>query len=55
MLAEIPHIEELKKRIPLGRVGSADDVAGAVSFLCSKDAAYVTGHTLSVNGGLFPT
>ena len=54
MLSNIPHLEEFKKRIPLGRIGSPDDVAGAVSFLCSKDAAYITGHTLSVNGGLFP-
>jgi 3-oxoacyl-[acyl-carrier protein] reductase len=55
MIAEIPQLEEMKKRIPLKRIGSPDDVAGAVSFLCSADAAYITGHTLSVNGGLFPT
>ena len=55
MISDIPQIDELKKRIPLGRVGAPEDVAGAVSFLCSADAAYVTGHTLSVNGGLFPT
>jgi len=50
-----PHLDELKKRIPLGRIGHADEVAGAVAFLCSKDASYITGHTLSVNGGLLPT
>ena len=50
-----PQMDELKKRIPLGRIGNADEVAGAVSFLCSKDASYITGHTLSVNGGLMPT
>ncbi|MGE4133660.1 MAG: 3-oxoacyl-ACP reductase FabG [Bdellovibrionales bacterium] len=55
MIQNIPFLEELKKRIPLARVGTPEDVAGAVSFLCSPDAAYVTGHTLSVNGGLFPT
>jgi 3-oxoacyl-[acyl-carrier protein] reductase len=55
MIAEIPHIEELKKRIPLGRIGNVDEVACAVSFLCSSDASYITGHTLSVNGGLFPS
>lgn len=54
MIAEVPHLEEFKKRIPLGRFGSADEVAGAVSFLCSKDASYITGATLSINGGLFP-
>jgi len=40
------------KNIPLGRVGSPEDVAGAVSFLASNDAAYITGHVLNVNGGL---
>jgi len=56
MLGNIPqaHLDELKKRIPLGRIGHSDEVASAVSFLCSKDASYITGHTLSVNGGLFP-
>lgn len=54
MLQEIPRIQEMQKRIPLGRLGLPEDVAGAVSFLCSKDAAYITGTTISVNGGLFP-
>jgi 3-oxoacyl-[acyl-carrier protein] reductase len=40
------------KQIPLGRVGSSEDVAGAVAFLASDDAAYITGHVLSVNGGM---
>jgi 3-oxoacyl-[acyl-carrier protein] reductase len=40
------------KQIPLGRVGSAEDVAGSVAFLASDDAAYITGHVLSVNGGM---
>jgi 3-oxoacyl-[acyl-carrier protein] reductase len=40
------------KQIPLGRVGSPEDVAGAVAFLASDDASYVTGHVLSVNGGM---
>lgn len=55
MLNTIPHLENLKKQIPLGRIGAADEVAGVVSFLCSKDASYITGHTISVNGGLFPS
>lgn len=41
------------KQIPLGRVGTVDDVANAVAFLASDDASYVTGHVLSVNGGMF--
>ncbi len=39
--------------VPLGRPGTEDEVAHAVSFLCSPEAAYITGHTLDVNGGLF--
>lgn len=55
MVDGIPHIEEIKKRIPLQRLGLKEEVAGCVAFLCSKDASYITGHTLSVNGGLFPS
>jgi 3-oxoacyl-[acyl-carrier protein] reductase len=40
------------KSIPLGRVGSAEDVASAVRFLASDDASYITGHVLNINGGL---
>lgn len=40
------------KSIPLGRVGSPEDVANAVSFLASDDASYITGQVLGVNGGL---
>jgi 3-oxoacyl-[acyl-carrier protein] reductase len=40
------------KMIPLGRVGTADDVAGAVCFLASEEASYITGHVLNVNGGM---
>lgn len=54
MIQSIPFLEEMKKRIPLARLGKPEDVAGAVAFLCSPDAAYVTGTTISVNGGLFP-
>lgn len=39
-------------RIPLGRLQSPDDIAGAVSFLCSPDAAYITGQSLNVCGGM---
>jgi 3-oxoacyl-[acyl-carrier protein] reductase len=40
------------KTIPLGRVGSPEDIAGAVRFLASEEAGYITGHVLNVNGGL---
>jgi 3-oxoacyl-[acyl-carrier protein] reductase len=40
------------KMIPLGRVGTPDEVANAVAFLASEDAAYITGHVLNVNGGM---
>jgi 3-oxoacyl-[acyl-carrier protein] reductase len=40
------------KNIPLGRVGSPEDVANAVKFLASEEASYITGHVLNVNGGM---
>jgi meso-butanediol dehydrogenase/(S,S)-butanediol dehydrogenase/diacetyl reductase len=44
--------EQMLPLYPLGRVGDPDDVAGAVAFLASTDAAWITGHTLPVEGGL---
>lgn len=55
MIQSIPQLEDYKNRIPMKRFGKPDEVAGVVSFLCSDDSSYVTGHTVSVNGGLFPS
>lgn len=43
----------LKTQIPLGRLGSPEDIAHAVAFLASSQAGYITGTTLHVNGGMF--
>ena len=55
MTAGLP--EETKatilERTPLGRFGTPEDVAGAVAFLIGPDAGFITGHTLTVDGGLF--
>jgi 3-oxoacyl-[acyl-carrier protein] reductase len=45
--------EDLKARIPLGRLGVPRDVAASIVFLASDEAAYITGHVLDVNGGMY--
>ncbi len=45
--------ETWASKIPLGRLGSPEDVAGAVCFLASDEAAYITGQVLAVNGGMY--
>ena len=45
--------EELSKLIPMGRFGKAEEVASLVSFLASRDASYITGEVISINGGLY--
>jgi 3-oxoacyl-[acyl-carrier protein] reductase len=44
-------LDEVIASIPLGRIGSADDIAGPILFLCSKLSRHVTGEVLNVNGG----
>jgi len=55
MTAKLPEAQraELLRQIPLGRLGQADDVAAAVVFLASPQAAYITGSTIHVNGGMY--
>ena len=45
--------DALLAQVPLGRLGSVDDVAHAVAFLASQEAGYITGETLHVNGGMY--
>ncbi|MCM2371572.1 3-oxoacyl-[acyl-carrier-protein] reductase [Aporhodopirellula aestuarii] len=54
MTAELGDVvmEEVKKRIPAKRVGQPEDVAAAVLFLASKDASYISGQTIVVDGGM---
>ena len=44
--------EALREEIPLSRLGSVEDVANTVAFLCSEKASYITGQVISVNGGI---
>ena len=48
-------IEHVRAQIPLGQHGTGEDAAGAVAWLVSDDASYVTGQTIGVNGGVFLT
>ena len=52
LLADKPKLDALLRNIPLGRLGEPDDVASLVAFLASDEAAYVTGSTYFVDGGL---
>jgi enoyl-[acyl-carrier protein] reductase III len=51
-LPGVPPLESVVAKIPLGRVGTVDDVAGAIQFLTGPHGGYVTGHVLVVDGGL---
>ncbi len=48
-------IERVRASVPLARHGTSDDIAGAIAWLASPDAAYVTGQTIGVNGGVILT
>jgi acetoacetyl-CoA reductase len=53
MVAAVPQdvLAKIVARVPVGRLGQADEIARAVIFLCAEDAGFVTGSTMSVNGG----
>ncbi len=53
MVAAVPPavLEKIVAKIPVGRLGQADEIARGVAFLCSDDGGFVTGSTLSINGG----
>jgi 3-oxoacyl-[acyl-carrier protein] reductase len=54
MTSELPEDQQaaLLSRVPLGRLGEADEVAALVSFLASDLAGYITGETIHINGGM---
>lgn len=53
MVAAVPEqvLEKIIAKIPVGRLGQADEIARGVAFLCSENGAFVTGSTMSINGG----
>lgn len=52
MIKDVP-LDEVKKLIPMKRVGQANEVASLANYLMSEDASYITGQVISVNGGLY--
>jgi len=57
MVAAVPEkiLESIVAQIPVGRLGTVEDVARAVMFLCAEEAGWITGSTLTVNGGHYMT
>ena len=47
----VKQLEKIVAKIPVGRLGHAEEIARAVVFLCAEDAGFITGSTMSVNGG----
>jgi 3-oxoacyl-[acyl-carrier protein] reductase len=46
------HIDAIKPLIPLGRAGDPDEIAGLISYLASKESGYMTGSSLTIDGGM---
>ena len=53
MVAAVPEdvLAKIVARIPVGRLGKAEEIARGVVFLCGEDGGFITGSTLSINGG----
>jgi 3-oxoacyl-[acyl-carrier protein] reductase len=51
MVKDAP-VAEIKKMIPMARLGKPEEVAGVIRFLCSSDASYITGQVIGINGGI---
>ncbi|HUN54335.1 MAG TPA: 3-oxoacyl-ACP reductase FabG [Smithella sp.] len=51
MIKDAP-VAEIKKMIPMARLGKPQEVAGVIRFLCSNDASYITGQVIGINGGI---
>ena len=49
---DIPKIEKIAPRIPVGRAGTSEDIAAICGFLCSEEAGFITGQVIGVNGGM---
>jgi 2-hydroxycyclohexanecarboxyl-CoA dehydrogenase len=49
---DLPKIEKIAARIPVGRAGTPEDIAAVCGFLCSDEAGYITGQVIGVNGGM---
>ncbi len=49
----VPSVDVMARMVPLGRAGTPDDIAAACAFLCSEQAAYITGQVIGVNGGMY--
>ena len=49
----LPPSDVLGKSLPVGRIGTGEDIAASCAFLCSEEASFITGQTMGVNGGAF--